>query len=221
MIASLLAIALVGGILAGPILSQVESPAYTTLSTQDNIEIRQYPPTILATVNIEGEREQAIGDGFRILADYIFGKNTLGPNTAGQSIAMTAPVQQQEISQKIAMTAPVQLQGAGNQNTNNQNAKNTWQVSFVMPAQYTLQTLPKPIDTRIRIEQTQPKQTIAIRFSGRATPDNINRHETALLQHIEKNKIETTGLPVYAFYNPPITLPVLRRNEIMLDIKTP
>lgn len=216
MIATLLAIALVGGVLAGPILSQVESPNYNVLNTSDNIEIRQYPPLILATVTTQGEREAAIGDGFRILADYIFGKNTtavngLGAGTTGQTIAMTAPVQQQEISQSIAMTAPVQQQGAGN----------TWQISFVMPAQYTLQTLPKPIDARIRIEQTQPKQTIAIRFTGRNTPENIQRHETALLQYIEQNKIETTGLPVYAFYNPPITLPILRRNEIMLDIKTP
>lgn len=188
---------------AGPVMSDVEQPAYEVVSSQNNIEIRRYAPTIVAEVQVRGERGDAIGKGFRLLADYIFGNNTVR-----QDIAMTAPVQQQDRSRKIAMTAPVQQQASDG----------FWTVSFVMPSQYTMQTLPKPNNDKVKIGKVPAKRYIAIRFSGRNTDSNVSEHEAELMAHIAKNNIKVTGSAKYAFYNPPWTLPFLRRNEVMFEI---
>ncbi|MFT7460831.1 MAG: hypothetical protein ACI909_003521, partial [Planctomycetota bacterium] len=134
---SIIAIILIGGILVGPIMSNVENPSYKVVSSVNNIEIREYSPMIIAEVEVSGEREKSIGDGFRLLADYIFGNNTVS-----QDIAMTAPVQQQA-NEKIAMTAPVQQQISGD----------VWLVNFVMPSEYTMETLPKPNNERVIIKE--------------------------------------------------------------------
>lgn len=136
MIAAIIGVVFVGAIAAGPIMSDVETPNYEIVTSQDAIEIRQYEPMIIAEVQMNGKREDAIGDGFRLLADYIFGNNI-----ANQDIAMTAPVEQQK-STKIAMTAPVQQQSTGDD----------WQVSFVMPSEYTMDTLPTPVSERVTLK---------------------------------------------------------------------
>ena len=102
MITSIITLILIVGVLAGPVISNVEKPDYKVIQSEQNIEIRQYEPMIIAEVDVEGKREDAIRDGFRLIADYIFGNNKVKLD-----IAMTSPVQQQE-SQNIAMTAPVQ-----------------------------------------------------------------------------------------------------------------
>ena len=95
--------------MVGPIMGNVEQPNYDVLSSPaDNIEIRRYGPMIIAEVEVRGERKEAISDGFRLLADYIFGNNSVQGK-----VAMTAPVQQQT-NEKIAMRAPVQQQPSGN-----------------------------------------------------------------------------------------------------------
>lgn len=193
---------LAGLIASGPIMSNVERPQYKTVKSEGDIEIREYAPMIIAEVSVQGEREQAIGDGFRILADYIFGNNSVD-----KSISMTAPVQQQS-SEKIAMTTPVQQQ----------ESQEGWRVSFVMPSKYTLQTLPRPNDDRVLLKEVPAKQFVVIEFSGKNTTANIEKHEKQLLDYIEQNNISIKNTPKYAFYNPPWTLPFLRRNEIMLEI---
>jgi hypothetical protein len=112
-----LGVVLLGAALWGPIVSNVERPKYKVVLSSDNIELRDYAPMIVAEAEVTGERRVAIGKGFRLIADYIFGNNT-----ASEKVAMTAPVSQQA-SQKIAMTAPVTQQGEGN----------SWKVYFVMP----------------------------------------------------------------------------------------
>ena len=99
MISSIIALILIVGVLAGPVMSNVEKPDYKVIQSEQNIEIRQYEPMIIAEVEVDGKREDAIRDGFRLIADYIFGNNTVE-----QNISMTAPVQQKE-NQNIAMTA--------------------------------------------------------------------------------------------------------------------
>lgn len=193
---------LVGCSMIGPIMSRVEQPDYQVLSSFDSIEIRQYPPIIIAAVEVQGERKESISSGFRLLADYIFGNNT-----AQQGIAMTAPVQQQP-NQKIAMTAPVQQQASGN----------LWRVSFIMPSEYSLETLPKPNNKAVQLNQIPTKQFIAIRFSGTNADSTVAKYEKQLMQYVETNQIQTVGAPKYAFYNPPWTLPFLRRNEVMVEV---
>ncbi len=195
-------LSLIGCAMVGPVMSDVEQPDYEVLSSVNNIEVRQYDPMIIAEVEVQGKRKEAIGNGFRLLADYIFGNNSVQ-----RKVAMTAPVQQQA-NEKIAMTAPVQQQSSGDQ----------WTVSFVMPAEYHLETLPKPNNEVIKLSQVPAKRFIAIRFSGRNSESTIAKYEKQLVQHIEANQIQTLGPPKYAFYNPPWTLPFLRRNEVMFEI---
>ena len=203
MITSIIALILVVGVLAGPVMSNVEKPDYKVIQSEQNIEIRQYEPMIIAEVEVDGKREDAIRDGFRLLADYIFGNNTVQ-----QVISMTAPVQQKE-NQKIAMTAPVQQQSMGK----------SWRMSFVMPSKYKLDSLPVPNNNRVRLKEILTKKFVVIEFSGTNSNENVTKHENQLMNYIEANQINIIGSPKYAFYNAPWTLPFLRRNEVMIEIK--
>ena len=203
MISSIIALILIVGVLAGPVMSNVEKPDYKVIQSEQNIEIRQYEPMIIAEVEVDGKREETIRDGFRILADYIFGNNTVQ-----QVISMTAPVQQKE-NQKIAMTAPVQQQSMGK----------SWRMSFVMPSKYRLDSLPVPNNNRVRLKEIMTKKFVVIEFSGTNSNENVTKHENQLMNYIEANQINFIGSPKYAFYNAPWTLPFLRRNEVMIEIK--
>ena len=202
MITSIIAFILIVGVLAGPVMSNVEKPDYKVIQSEQNIEIRQYEPMIIAEVEVDGKREDAIRDGFRLLADYIFGNNTVQ-----QVISMTAPVQQKE-NQKIAMTAPVQQQSMGK----------SWRMSFVMPSKYSMDSLPVPNNNRVRLKEILTKKFVVIEFSGSNSNENVIGHENQLMNFIEANQINIIDSPKYAFYNAPWTLPFLRRNEVMTEI---
>ena len=203
MITSIIALILIAGVLAGPVMSNVEKPDYKVIQSEQNIEIRQYEPMIIAEVEVDGKREDAIRDGFRLIADYIFGNNTVQ-----QNISMTAPVQQKR-NQKIAMTTPVQQQLTGK----------SWRISFVMPSKYSMDSLPVPNNNRVRLKKILTKKFVVIEFSGSNSNENVIGHENQLMNFIEANQINIIGSPKYAFYNAPWTLPFLRRNEVMIEIK--
>jgi hypothetical protein len=189
--------------LAGNIMSNVEQMDYKLVSQKGDIEIRNYPPVILAEVEVSGERRQAIREGFKILADYIFGNNT-----SNKKMEMTAPVTN-ELSEKMAMTAPViQEQHMGK-----------WKVRFVMPKKYSFETLPKPNSKDVTLIQLPARRFAVIRFSGLADDENILQHTKQLEAYILAEKLKPLGGTVLAFYNPPWTLPFLRRNEVMIEIE--
>lgn len=202
-ILAILILIMIGMVLVGPIMSNVETPKYTVITSDGDIEIRNYPNMIIAEVEIEGSRKEAISEGFYPLADYIFGNNKVA-----QDIAMTAPVEQR-LSCTIAMTKPVEQQGDGL----------TWRINFIMPAEYNMKSLPKPNNDNINLRAVKPKKFVAIRFAGRNSDENIAEHETKLKKYIETHQIITIGLVKYAFYNPPWMLPFLRRNEVMFEIE--
>jgi hypothetical protein len=193
---------LLGAVLWGPIVSNVEQPKYSVVASEKDIEIRNYAPVIVAETEVAGERDNAISGGFRTIADYIFGNNL-----SSQKVAMTAPVTQQA-SEKIAMTAPVTQQGNGN----------TWQVRFVMPASYTMDTLPKPKNPAVKLKEIEAKRFAVIRFSGMAGEDSLKRHTDELEAYLRSKNLQSLSAPTYAFYNPPWTLPLLRRNEVMIEV---
>ncbi len=203
MITVIIGIVIIGAVAVGPIMSNVAAPTYEVSKSEDNIEIRQYEPMIIAEVQIEGQRKDAIKDGFRLLADYIFGNNA-----ANQGITMTTPVQQQK-NTKIAMTAPVQQQ----------SSDNSWKISFVMPTEYSMETLPKPLNEHVILKEVPAKQFVVITFAGTNSDKNIKEHEEKLMKYIQFKNLSVTGYPKYAFYNPPWTLPLMRRNEIMVEIQ--
>ena len=204
MIAVIIGVVVLGAVLAGPIMSDVEHPKYQIISAyeSENIEIRKYNPMLIAEVSVSGKRDEAISDGFKQLADYIFGNNI-----SEQSISMTAPVMQK--SQKIAMTAPVM------QKPNNGN----WTVHFVMPSEYSMTNIPKPNNKDVILKNIPEKTMIAITFSGQNTDDNLSEYTQKLRDFMKRKNIKTVSDPSYAFYNPPWTLPTLRRNEVIFEIK--
>lgn len=185
------------------IMGRYEEPTYTVVESRGEIEVRQYPERLVAQVEMGGEREEAINNGFRAIADYIFGNNS-----PGEKIAMTAPVTQQKAGQKIPMTAPVTQQAQGD----------AWQVRFFMPSRYSLDTLPKPNNPQVQLQTVPAQKVVVIRFSGRWTEANLKKHLDELQARVKDRGLVTVGEPVMAFYNPPWTLPFLRRNEIMLAL---
>lgn len=179
-------------------MTKTEQPDYKIVVSKGNIEIRDYPSMIFAEVEVMGERKQAINEGFKMLADYIFGNNT-------KMMGMTVS---QQMSEKIAMTAPVIQQKDGDK----------WKVRFILPKKYSLETLPKPNSENIRLIPSPPKKFAVIRFSGVANRENIKHHTEELMRYLTDEKLESMGEVILAFYNPPWTLPFLRRNEVMIEI---
>ena len=192
----------IAGLMIGPVMSDVETPSYRIVQTQKDIEIRHYEPMIVANVKVAGDRENTLRKGFQLLADYIFGNNTVV-----QEISMTAPVQQQKYK-KISMTAPVQQQAMDT----------SWEVSFVMPSGYNMVTLPRPNNDSVVIEEIPSEKFVVIIFSGVSSNENVEKYERKLMSYVVRNNILVIGTPKYAFYNPPWTLPQMRRNEIMMKI---
>jgi len=201
-------------IMWGAIVSNVEQPKYSIVQTDGDIEIRHYEPMIIAKVRVDGERQAAVSSGFKLLAAYIF-----GDNTAQNKMNMTSPVKQVSVQedigasppvtqQKIKMTAPVRQK----------KVNNIWEVSFVMPSKYTKETLPKPINSKVHIESIPKKQYAVIVFSGLISDKNLQKNKDKLLGYLAKNNIKMLSSPIYAFYNPPWTMPFLRKNEVLVEV---
>lgn len=172
-------------------MSQVDEPKYKVIENYKPVEIRQYQGFLIAEIETSGPRSEAISDGFKKLATYIFKEND-----AQEKMSMTAPVFQKKSEDA-----------------------NSWKTSFVMPQKYTMQTLPLPHDKSIKIQEILPKKFAVIRFSGNATEESIQKNLTQLNSFLSTQRIQATGNHLYAFYNPPWTLPFLRRNEIMIEIE--
>ena len=205
----LLLLALVGfvavvtaAVAAGPIMSRVEQPKYELTSTHGEIETRSYGPMIVARTVVNGDRKSAINEGFRLIAAYIFGENE-----HNVKVEMTAPVRQAS-QQNIAMTAPVTQQIHGE----------SWTIQFIMPSEWSMDTLPLPMDERVTLTPVSPKQMLVIRFSGSASDALMRSKTTELMNYAKKRHLEVQGEPIFAFYNPPWTLPFLRRNEVMIQL---
>ena len=186
-----------------------ESPKYEVLTKKDNMEIRQYFPYIVATTQVDGSFKESQTKGFRILAGYIF-----GDSEKDSKISMTAPVvmnPQKSKFEKIAMTAPV-IQSP---------TSSGWEMSFMMPSKYTkLEELPKPKDNRIQLKQVPEKLVAVIQFTGFWSEDKNQKMSAQLKTWLsELAKYNELTEPMFAGYNPPWTLPFLRRNEMMIEVK--
>lgn len=188
----------------------IEEPKYQVLKMESPYEIRLYEPMIIAEVNVEGDRDVASNRGFRLIADFIFGNNE-GKGQISEKISMTAPVTIEP--QKIAMTAPVTIESTG-QSKDNQ----TWRVHFVMPSEYTMQSLPKPKNNQVQIREIPSKQFAVYRYSGLNGEEKISNNIKELVNWINRQGLKIVGNAQLARYNPPWTLPPFRRNEILIEI---
>jgi hypothetical protein len=175
-----------------------------------DFELRAYSTRVVAETLIDGSLSDASSAGFKRIADYIFGNNT---SRAGSSekIRMTAPVgmapKLEKTSEKISMTAPVAMQQTAGQ----------WRMYFVMPSQYTLSTLPTPNNPEVTLRELPASRVAVLRFSGLAGEEKTATKTAELLAWLKSKNITATGTPELARYNPPWTLPFLRRNEVMVE----
>ena len=182
----------------------VEKAKYTVLEKENDFEIRQYDSQIVAETFVEGDLEEVGSEGFRRLYGYIS-----GDNQKKQSISMTAPVGQESDSEKIAMTAPV----------GQEKKDNRWRITFLMPAEYTVETLPQPTDSRVKLVQDPGRLMAAIRYSGTWSEAGYGKNKALLEEFIEKRGLIKAGEPVWARYDPPFMPWFLRRTEVLIPIE--
>lgn len=186
-----------------------ENPKYEVLIRSENMEIRRYSPYIVATTRVDGSFKDTQSKAFKILAGYIF-----GDNETKEKISMTAPVtmnMKENESEKIAMTAPV-VQSP---------TENGWEMSFMMPSKFAkIEDLPKPKDNRIIFDEIPSKTIAVIKFTGFWTEEKNQKMADLLKEWLKtQNQYKESSAPKFAGYDPPWTLPFLRRNEIMIEIE--
>jgi effector-binding domain-containing protein len=182
----------------------IEEPNYTITKQDGDYEIRLYDPYIVAeTVVDTSDFDEASNEGFRRLAAYIFGANKVQ-----QNISMTSPVTTEQ-TQKIAMTAPVETEQQGT----------SLRIAFMMPSEFTMETLPVPNDSRVTLHRVSARKLAAIKFSGRWTEENFREHTDELLTWIQQEGLKVSGTPIIARYNPPFIPFFFRRNEVLIPVE--
>lgn len=186
--------------------SGVEIAPYDVLEQDGTVEIRHYDSLVMVTTEMPGGMEQGQNQAFQNLFKYISGENE-----PKREIAMTAPVimQNQEDGQEIEMTAPVFIDNQGEMQT----------MSFVLPGRYDLQTAPKPTNSSVRLQEIKDYTVAALQFSGLMNEKNIQEQRDLLQDWISKSNYKETGSYLTAGYNPPWTLPFLRRNEVLIPVE--
>lgn len=188
------------------IRSGTEQPPYEVVDrTPGEVEIRRYGMRLAAETTVEAsDAEAGRSAAFRILAGYLF-----GANRSKSEIAMTAPVEVQTAAQKITMTAPVETAPAG---------EGRFAMRFFLPAHLSLATAPEPTDPRVRL-LTVPAETLAVRrYSGSRGAERVAVEGAALRAALEASAWRPTAEPISLFYDPPWTLPFLRRNEAAVSV---
>ncbi len=198
--------------LAGCGIFGADEPAFESVVQDKSFEIRDYPPLVVAQVEVQGNQKEAGNRGFRKLAAYIF-----GGNQRADKIAMTAPVSQaptrsatdgNDTNEKIAMTAPVsQIEQADG-----------WLVRFTMPPGYTLDTLPVPDDAAVKLIEMPAARVAVLKFSGNARESDVQARKREFLGKARERNLAVIGDVTLAQYNPPWIPGFFRRNEVMVEI---
>lgn len=179
-----------------------EGPAYTVERRDGAFEVRRYAPQIVAEVTVAGDRGRALGRGFRLLADYIF-----GGNAGAAKVAMTSPVAQEPA--RIAMTAPVAQEPSGG----------AWVVRFTMPSDWTLASLPAPTNPAVRLVELSGDRQAVLVFSGMGRAGAWAAREAELAAWVAAQGLRSTGPVRHYYYDDPFTLPWRRRNEAAVPVQ--
>jgi hypothetical protein len=183
----------------------IEEAKYNVVEKDNRFEVRDYAPHILAETIVEGDLEEAGNKAFKRLFRYIS-----GDNRSRKKGAMTAPVSQQPVGEKIKMTAPV----------GQRQVQEKWAVSFMMPASYTIETLPEPENQDVTLRQVPARRMASVIYSGFWSEKRYLRYKLELESWIKERGLTIVGDPIWARYNPPFTPWFLRRNEILIPITT-
>lgn len=196
-----------------------EEPKYDVLISQNSFELRHYVPTLIAQTVVDGDMDTASNQGFRLIADYIFGNNLAVGSEQANKIAMTAPVTVEPQSSKIAMTAPVTVEPQSSDLS--VAGAQQWRIHFVMPSQYTLATIPKPKNSAVTLHELPSKHVVVHRYSGLNTLARVQEKTDEALAWAKQQSLKVVGTPQLSRYDPPWTLPMFRRNEIMVEVAAP
>jgi len=191
-----------------------ETVPYTVVARLDDVELRRYPSTVRVET-VASSENAAFGRLFR----YISGAN--GTDT---EVAMTAPVEMSRrdptspqagpvaasSSRSVPMTTPVETT----------EVDEGMRMAFYLPTDFDVESAPRPTDERVELVAV-PERTLAVRrFSGRPTDGRVRRETGDLLSTLERASVTTTGDPFYMGYDAPWTIPVLRRNEVAVEVDT-
>ena len=188
-------------------VNTVEEAKYDRLAVDDHFELRKYAPMVTAETYVEGDFNEAGRTAFKRLFGYISGENA-----SNNKIAMTAPVianaGDTDKGYTIDMTVPVLEQREGD----------GWRYKFVLPADYSLESAPIPLNADVALAAI-PESTVAvIRFSGSWDQEKIAEKTVELHAWIRAQQLTPSSEPRWAGYNPPWTLPFLRRNEVLISV---
>ena len=197
----------------------IEEPKYEVIVSDAQFEVRHYAPVLIAETIVEGDMDAASSKGFRLIADFIFGNNLSSDTDKKSKIAMTAPVTVEPQSSKIAMTAPVTVEPQAAES--NMKTAKTWRINFVMPSQYTLANIPKPKNNAVTLREVPSKYFVVHKYSGFNTVSRVQTKTDETVEWAIKRSYKMIGTPQLSRYDPPWTLPMFRRNEIMIEIAAP
>ena len=173
----------------------LEEPSYSIVKSNENYEIRKYKDRLAVEVEFKSE-----DSGFQYLFNYISGENT-----TSEKVSMTVPVTQ---SAKIDMTAPV--------TQSNKDGKMLMQ--FFLPSKFTIDTAPTPTNKRVKLVIIEGGYYAIKRYSGRTSDTNYKKHLEKLKENLTSDNIETLDDGIKAIFDGPFTLPIMRRNEVMMKI---
>jgi hypothetical protein len=207
-------LALLVGFLGMESAMAIEEPKYEVRISHAPFELRHYAPTLIAQTIVEGDMDEASNKGFRLIADFIFGNNLAANSEQAAKIAMTAPVTVEPQSSKIAMTAPVTIEPQ-------MGSAQQWRIHFVMPSQYTLANIPKPKNSAVTLHELPSKYFVVHRYSGFNTVARVQEKTDEALAWAKQQSLKVVGTPQLSRYDPPWTLPMFRRNEIMVEVAAP
>lgn len=197
---------------AVPAHASYQEPKYTVDRSWGKIEVRKYAPMVVAELTVEGDKKKALTAGFKELAAYIFGKNSPYVKPGSAPVAQQASTEAEKPKgEKIPMTAPVIRQGV----------KDTgpWKIQFYMAPPYNLENLPVPANENIRLHQLDARKFVVLTFSGTGSVESFAKRTKELREYMKIHNLVGVGEPVEAYYDPPWTLPFLRRNEVMIEVR--
>jgi hypothetical protein len=165
-----------------------DQPAYEVEQRIGDLEIRRYPARVEARTWIEAPFREALDQGFRRLAGYIFGGN--------------------DGDDHIAMTTPVSSRPADGGRL----------VMFTMPPGKALADLPRPDDPNVELREVPERRVAVLKFRGSYKGDRIEAQARRLRELVAEAGLPAKGEPLFAGYDPPMTLPALRRVEVWLEL---
>ena len=182
----------------------VELLDYSIVEKDGNFDIRQYQDYWVVRTEVEGEYRKSTREAFGRLFRYIS-----GDNKQQTKIAMTGPVMQKQQGEKISMTGPViqQKKGAG------------WVMGFVLPSKYNESVPPEPLDSQVSTVKVAGYKAAAVRYSGNLSEELFDEKKKQLLKLLSDKGLQPVGDVFSAGYDPPWTLPFLKRNEVLVIVE--